>query len=170
VSAATDTVIRPAAEADCELLVELIRELAGYERLAHEVVGDAETLRRTLFEERAAEALLLETAAGDPVGYAIFYVTFSSFECRSGIWLEDVYVRPEHRRGGIGRAVMEHLAALAVERGHTRLEWCALDWNRSALDFYAELGAAQLGEWTMLRLERPGIEALGRPGGTDSDG
>ncbi len=168
-SAATETVIRPATEADCELLVDLIRELAGYEKLAHRVVGDAETLRRTLFEERAAEALLLETSAGEPVGYAIFYVTFSSFECRSGIWLEDVYVRPEHRRAGIGRAVMEHLAALAVERGHTRLEWCALDWNQPALDFYAELGAAQLGEWTMLRLERPGIEALGRPGGTRSD-
>lgn len=159
---AAETVIRPATEADCERLLKLIRELAGYERLADKVVGDAETLRRTLFEERAAEALMLETEAGEPVGYAIFYVTFSSFECRSGIWLEDVYVRPDHRRGGIGRAVVEHLAALAMRRGHTRLEWCALDWNKPALDFYAELGATQLGEWTMLRLERAEIEALSR--------
>lgn len=161
-ASAAETVIRPATEADCGLLVDLIRELASYEKLAHKVLGDAETLRRTLFEERAAEALMLETEAGDPIGYAVFFTTFSSFECRSGIWLEDVYVRPEHRRGGIGRAVMEHLAAIAVERGHVRLEWCALDWNQPALDFYAELGAAQLDEWTMLRLERPGIEALSR--------
>ncbi|HVO55289.1 MAG TPA: GNAT family N-acetyltransferase [Solirubrobacterales bacterium] len=160
--ALAETVIRPATESDCELLVELIHELASYEKLADEVVGTPELLRRTLFEERAAEALILETDAGEAVGYAIFYVTFSSFECRSGIWLEDVYVRPEHRRGGIGQAVMEHLAALCVERGHTRFEWCALDWNRPALDFYAGLGAAQLGDWTMLRLERDGIEALSR--------
>ena len=163
-TSAEETVIRPAAEADCELLLELIRELAGYEDLAEKVVGTPEVLRRSLFEERAAEALLLETRSGEPVGYAIFFTTFSSFECRSGIWLEDVYVRPAHRRGGIGRAVMEHLAALAVERGHVRLEWCALDWNQPALDFYAELGAARLDEWTMLRLERAGIEALSRAG------
>jgi len=162
VATAAETLIRPATEADCELLVELIRELASYEKLADKVVGDAETLRRTLFEERAAEALVLETEAGETVGYAVFFTTFSSFECRSGIWLEDVYVRPEHRRGGVGRAVMEHLAAIAVERGHVRLEWCALDWNQPALDFYAELGASQLDEWTMLRVERPGIEALAR--------
>lgn len=160
--ALSDTVIRPAGEEDCELLVELVRELAGYEKLAEKVVGTPEVLRRTLFEERAAEALILETAAGEAVGYAIFYVTFSSFECRSGVWLEDLYVRPEHRGGGIGRAVMEHLAGLCAERGHTRLEWCALDWNTPALDFYAELGAAQLDDWTMLRLEREGIEALSR--------
>ncbi len=166
---AAETVIRPATEGDCERLLELIRELAGYEKLADRVVGDAETLRRTLFEERAAEALMLETEAGEPLGYAIFYVTFSSFECRSGIWLEDVYVRPDHRREGIGRAVMEHLAALAVRRGHARLEWCALDWNQPALDFYAGLGATQLGEWTMLRLERPEIEALGRAAQANQD-
>lgn len=159
---AAETVIRPATEEDCELLLELIRELAGYEKLADKVLGTSEVLRRTLFEERAAEARILETETGEAVGYAIFYVTFSSFECRSGIWLEDVYVRPEHRRGGLGRAVMEHLAALCVERGHTRLEWCALDWNQPALDFYAGLGATQLDDWTMLRLERAGIEALSR--------
>ena len=158
-ASAAETVIRPAKEEDCELLVELIRELAGYEKLADKVVGDAEVLRRTLFEQRAAEALLLE-AGGEPVGYAIFFTTFSSFECRSGIWLEDVYVRPEHRRAGVGRLVMEHLAALALERGHVRFEWCALDWNEPALSFYAGLGASRLDEWTTLRLERPEMEAL----------
>ncbi|HEV7562913.1 MAG TPA: GNAT family N-acetyltransferase [Solirubrobacterales bacterium] len=152
--------IRPAAEDDCQLLVELIGELASYEKLEEKAVGDAETLRRTLFEERAAEALILETSDGDTVGYAIFFTTFSSFECRSGIWLEDVYVRPEHRRGGIGRAVMAHLATLALERGHVRFEWCALDWNEPALNFYDGLGATRLEEWTTLRLERPEMEAL----------
>lgn len=152
--------IRPATAGDCQLLVELIRELASYEKLEEQVVGDAETLRRTLFEQRAAEALILETSDGKAVGYAIFFTTFSSFECRSGIWLEDVYVRPEHRRGGIGRAVMEHLAALALERGHVRFEWCALDWNEPALNFYDGLGATRLEEWTTLRLERPEMEAL----------
>ena len=158
--------IRPATEADVEAVFGLILELASYEELREEVAGDPDALRRTLFEQRAAEALLIEDA-GEAIGYAIFYVTFSSFECRSGIWLEDVYVKPERRRGGIGRAVMEHLAALALERGHVRFEWCALDWNQPALDFYAGLGATRLEEWTTLRLERPEMEALGRGAGAD---
>lgn len=152
--------IRPAAEADAELIFGLILELAEYEKLAHKVAGDAETLRRSLFEQRAAEALVLELE-GEPVGYAIFFTTFSTFECRSGVWLEDVYVKPEHRRGGIGRAVMEHLAALALERGHIRFEWCALDWNEPALEFYKGLGATRLEDWRMLRLEREEMRELG---------
>jgi len=151
--------IRPATEADVELLHGLIVELAEYEKLADAVVGDAETLRDTLFELRAAEALILE--AGEEVaGYAIFFTTFSSFEMRPGIWLEDVYVRPTHRRGGIGLAVMEHLAALALERGCARLDWCALEWNEPALRFYDQLGARRLDEWRMLRLELDGIRRL----------
>jgi GNAT superfamily N-acetyltransferase len=152
--------IRPASEADAELLFALILELASYEKLADQVTGDAETLRRTIFEQRAAEALIIESGAGEAIGYALFFTTFSSFECRSGIWLEDVYVRPEHRRGGIGRAVMEHLAGLALERGHVRLDWCALEWNEPALDFYAGLGATRLDEWRMLRLEVDGMRRL----------
>jgi GNAT superfamily N-acetyltransferase len=157
---ANDVQIRAATEADAPLLFDLILELAEYEKLSDKVVGDAEVLRRSLFEEKAAEALLLETADGEAVGYVLFFTTFSSFECRSGIWLEDVYVRPEHRRGGIGRAVMEHLAQIAQERGHIRLEWVALDWNEPALDFYAKLGAQRLDDWKILRLERDGIAAL----------
>ncbi|HEX5610809.1 MAG TPA: GNAT family N-acetyltransferase [Solirubrobacterales bacterium] len=151
--------IRPATEADAELIFSLILELATYEKLADKVAGDPEVLRRSLFEEKAAEALVLEVGE-EAVGYAIFFTTFSTFECRSGIWLEDVYVRPEHRRGGIGRQVMEHLAQLALERGHVRLEWCALEWNEPALSFYAGLGARVLDDWRMLRLERDGIERL----------
>jgi GNAT superfamily N-acetyltransferase len=161
VTSAGDTVIRPATEEDAELLFDLIRELASYEKLAGAVHGDAEVLRRSLFEQRAAEALILESGGG-PIGYAIFFTTFSTFECRPGIWLEDVYVRPEHRRGGVGQAVMEHLAQIAVERDLARLEWCALDWNEPALSFYDQLGATVLEEWRMLRLEREGIERLSR--------
>jgi GNAT superfamily N-acetyltransferase len=151
--------IRPATEADSELLFGLILELAAYEKLGDQVVGDAEVLRRSLFEQRAAEALIVEDD-GEAIGYAIFFTTFSTFECRSGIWLEDVYVRPDHRRAGTGRAVMEHLAALALERGHARLEWCALDWNEPALRFYEKLGAKGLDEWKTFRLDREGLRHL----------
>lgn len=157
---ANDIEIRAATEADAQLLFGLILELAAYEKMADEVSGDAEVLRRSLFEERAAEALLLETADGEAVGYAIFFTTFSTFECRSGIWLEDVYVRPEHRRGGIGRLVMEHLANLALDRGHVRLDWVALEWNEPALNFYEQIGARRLDDWKLLRLEKDGIKRL----------
>lgn len=157
---ANEIEIRPATEGDSQLLFDLILELAGYEKMADEVRGDAEVLRRSLFEQKAAEALLIETADGEAVGYAIYFTTFSTFECRSGIWLEDVYVRPEHRRGGIGRLVMEHLAKLALDRGHVRLDWVALEWNEPALNFYEQLGARQLDDWKMLRLEKDGIRRL----------
>lgn len=155
-----DLEIRAATEEDVPVLFDLILELAAYEKLTDAVTGDAELLRRSLFEEQAAEALMLETSDGTAIGYAIFFTTFSTFECRSGLWLEDVYVRPEHRRGGIGRAVMEHLAQLAQERGHVRLEWCALDWNEPAIEFYEGLGAERLEDWRMFRLDGDGISRL----------
>jgi GNAT superfamily N-acetyltransferase len=155
-----DIEIRPAAEEDVQLLFDLILELAAYEKMADKLAGDAETLRNSLFERKVAEALLIETADGEAVGYAIFFTNFSTFECRPGIWLEDVYVRPEHRRGGIGLAVMEHLARIAEERDYARLEWCALEWNEPALDFYAKIGARRLDDWRMLRLEKDGIRRL----------
>jgi GNAT superfamily N-acetyltransferase len=152
--------IRAATAADVDLLFGLILELAEYEKLADKVSGDAGVLRRSLFEQRAAEALIVELG-GEAIGYAIFFTNFSTFECRSGIWLEDVYVRPEHRRGGIGRELMEHLAALALERGHVRLEWCALEWNEPALRFYDKLGATRLDDWKMIRLDLDGMRRLG---------
>jgi GNAT superfamily N-acetyltransferase len=157
---ANDVQIRAATEADVPLLFDLILELASYEKLGPAVAGDAEVLRHSLFERKAAEALLVETSDGEAVGYAIFFTNFSTFECRPGIWLEDVYVRPEHRRGGIGLAVMEHLARIAEQREYARLEWCALEWNEPALDFYKGIGARLLDDWRMLRLERDGIERL----------
>ncbi|HEX6780409.1 MAG TPA: GNAT family N-acetyltransferase [Solirubrobacterales bacterium] len=158
---ANDVQIRAATEADVQLLYDLILELAAYEKLGDRVAGSAENLRRSLFEREAAEALLIETADGEAVGYAIFFTNFSTFECRPGIWLEDVYVRPEHRRGGIGLAVMEHLARIAEEREYARLEWCALEWNEPALNFYEGIGARRLDDWRMLRLERDAIRRLG---------
>jgi len=154
--------IRLATEDDMELLFGLIGELAEYEKLADKVVGDPEVLRHTLFEQRAAEALIV-ALGGEAIGYAIFFTTFSSFECRSGVWIEDIYVRPSARRGGIGRQVMEHIAALALERGHVRLEWTALDWNEPALRFYEQLGAIQLGDWITHRLEVDGMRRLSGP-------
>ena len=159
-----EATIRPATEADVELLFGLILELAEYEKLAAAVAGDPELLRRTLFERRAAGALIVELA-GEAIGYAIFFTTFSSFECRSGIWIEDVYVRRDRRRDGIGRAVMEHIAALALERGHVRLEWTALDWNEPALRFYEKLGASQLADWVTHRLDADGMRSLAGPSG-----
>ena len=142
-----------------ELLFGLILELAEYEKLTDAVAGDPEVLRRTLFEQRAAEALIVELD-GEAIGYAIFFVSFSSFECRSGIWIEDIYVRPDKRRHGIGREVIEHIAGLALERGHVRLEWTALDWNEPALRFYEKLGATQLGDWITHRLDVDGMRDL----------
>ncbi|HEY2477858.1 MAG TPA: GNAT family N-acetyltransferase [Solirubrobacterales bacterium] len=155
----TAATIRAATEDDVQLIYDLIVELATYEKAPDQVVGTPEVLRDSLFGRRDAEALIVESDGG-PVGYAVFYTTFSTWECRSGIWLEDVYVRPEHRRGGIGLQVMEHLAALALERGHVRLEWCALEWNEPALNFYAKLGARRLDDWRMLRLEVDGMRTL----------
>jgi len=152
--------IRPATEADVDVLFSLILELAEYEKLADKVTGSPAVLRRTLFEQRAGEALIVELE-GEAIGYAIFFTTFSSFECRSGVWIEDLYVRPDRRRGGIGRTVMEQIAALALERGHVRLEWTALDWNEPALRFYEKLGAAQLSDWVTHRLDADGMRRLG---------
>jgi GNAT superfamily N-acetyltransferase len=152
--------IRAATEDDVQLVFDLICELATYEKLRHEVVGTPEVLREALFDRVDAEALIVEDEAGEAVGYAIFYTNFSTFECRSGIYLEDLYVRPEKRKGGIGLAIMEHLAALALERGHVRFEWVALNWNEPALKFYEKLGAARLDDWVIHRLEVPGMQTL----------
>jgi GNAT superfamily N-acetyltransferase len=152
--------IRPAGREDVGTIFRLIRELAEYERLGHAVQGDERLLEDSLFERRAAEALLIEEG-GEPVGYAVFFTTFSTFECRPGLWLEDVYVRPEWRRRGVGREVLTHIARLAVERDCARIEWLALNWNESALRFYEALGAIGIDDWRALRLEGETLRRLG---------
>lgn len=158
-----DVQIRPAEPADVELLFGLIVELATYEKAPEQVHGSPELLHRSLFEQKVAEGLVVEIG-GEAVGYAFFFTTFSTWECRPGIWLEDVFVRPEHRRGGIGHAVLAHLARIAAQRGCARLDWCALEWNEPALNFYDKLGATRLDEWLMLRLDGDGLERLAAAG------
>ena len=157
---AHELTIRPALEGDAEAIFGLIQELATYEKLADEVSGDAEILRRELFEAKTAEALLAEVD-GETVGYALICGTFSTFECRAGIWIEDIYVRPRSREAGVGRALFARIAAIALERGWPRVEWAALEWNDLALDFYAGLGAERLDEWRMLRLDGEALAELG---------
>jgi len=142
------------------LILSLIRELAEYERLADQVVATKELLERHLFGERPAAEAVVAELDDEPAGFAIFFTTFSTFVGRPGMWLEDVYVRPERRRAGVGRALLEHLARLAEERGCGRIEWAALDWNAPALDFYVGLGARPVEGWTIHRLGAEGIREL----------
>jgi GNAT superfamily N-acetyltransferase len=151
--------IRAAEPGDADSLLGLIRGLAEYEGLADAVRGTTDLLAKALFDDRSAEALIAE-AEGEAAGYAIFFPTFSTFECRPGIWVEDLFVKPERRGQRVGRALLAHIAGLAVERGCTRLEWSALDWNEPALRFYADLGAIRLDEWQALRLEGEDLHHL----------
>jgi GNAT superfamily N-acetyltransferase len=145
--------VRPAEPADVEQIYAFIAELAEYERAPEQVTGTPELLHAALFgADPSAEALIAQI--GDQVvGFALVHRTFSTWECRPGIWLEDLYVPPEHRRAGVGGVLLAHVAGLAVERGCARLEWNALDWNDPALSFYAKLGARRLSEWELHRLD-----------------
>jgi GNAT superfamily N-acetyltransferase len=156
--------IREAGPGDVGAIHSMILELAAYERLADEVRGTEEDLRRSLFEEGAAEALIAEVD-GAPAGYAIVCGTFSTFECRPGTWVEDVFVRPQCRGLGIGQAFFEQVAAQALERGRTRLEWAVLEWNDLGLGFYEKLGAAPLDDWRMMRLDGEGLRRVGSGAG-----
>lgn len=152
--------IRAAVEDDAPLLLQLIRELAEYEELSHEVVATEQALRKSLFgERRVAEALIAEIG-DEPVGFALFFHTFSTFLGKPGIYLEDLYVRPGHRRSGIGHALLTELARLAKERGCGRLEWSVLDWNEPAIGFYRGIGAAPVGGWTVYRVTGEALEEL----------
>jgi GNAT superfamily N-acetyltransferase len=144
--------IREARPEDVPLLLELFRELAEYERLERELHATEERLHEALFGERpAAEALIAERGS-EVAGYALFFPTFSSFLAVQGVWLEDLFVRPAHRKGGAGKALLAAVAARVRERGGERLEWAALDWNELALGFYRAIGAQTMGEWITHRL------------------
>jgi GNAT superfamily N-acetyltransferase len=144
--------IRAARPGDGALILSLVRELADYERLAEEVQATAELFERALFGVSAAAEALIAEADGQTIGYALFYPTFSTFLAIQGIWLEDLYVRPAHRKAGAGRALLAAVAARLTERGGQRLEWAALDWNELALGFYRGLGARGMTEWITHRL------------------
>jgi len=145
--------IRPAAPADVPLLLTLIRGLATYEKLLHEVEATEERLTATLFGPRpAAECVLAFTAGGAPAGGAVFFTNYSTFLAKPGLYLEDLFVLPEFRGQGIGKALLLHLARLAHQRGCGRMEWTVLDWNQPAIDFYESLGAVRQTDWTICRL------------------
>jgi GNAT superfamily N-acetyltransferase len=156
--------IRAATEDDVPLLLSLIKELADYERLSHEVVATEEMLRDSLFGERRVAEALLGYLGDDPAGFALFFHNFSTFLGRPGIYLEDLYVRPEFRGAGVGRALLVHLAGLAKERGCGRLEWSVLDWNEPAIGFYRGIGASPVSGWTVYRLTGEALENLAAEG------
>ena len=152
--------IRDATPADVPLVLEFIRGLAEYERLAHEVVATEELLRRTLFGERRVAEVLLAFEDERAIGFALFFHSFSTFLGRPGIYLEDLFVRPEARGRGVGRALLARLARLARERECGRLEWAVLDWNEDAIRFYRSLGARPMDEWHVFRLTGPELQTL----------
>jgi GNAT superfamily N-acetyltransferase len=152
--------VRFAAEDDVPLVLSFIKELAEYERLSHEVVATEETLRETLFGERRVAEVLLGCSDGSPVAFALFFHNFSTFLGRPGIYLEDLFVRPEHRGSGFGKEMLRHLARIAKERDCGRLEWWVLDWNEDAIRFYKSLGAVPMDEWTVYRVTGEALEGL----------
>jgi GNAT superfamily N-acetyltransferase len=155
------TAIRPATPADLPLIAALIRELAEYEKLAHEVRFDPAVLERHLFGERPHAEVVIGEVDGVAQGFALFFHNFSTFEGRPGIYLEDLFVRPAARGAGLGKALLAHLAALAIARDCARLEWWVLDWNEPAIGFYRKLGARPMDEWTVMRVDGDALAALG---------
>ncbi len=152
--------IRPASPADLPLIAALIRELAEYERLADELRFDEAKLGDHLFGARPMAEVVIGEIDGVAQSFALFFHNFSTFEGCPGIYLEDLFVRPEARGSGLGKALLAHLAGLAVERGCARLEWSVLDWNEPAIGFYRKLGARPLDEWTIMRLDGLALAAL----------
>jgi GNAT superfamily N-acetyltransferase len=144
--------IQWAREDDVPLLLRFIRDLATYEKLEHEVVATEEGLRRTLFGgKRYAEALIARLD-GEPVGFALFFHNYSTFVGKPGLYLEDLFVEPAHRGKGVGKALLQRLAAIAIERDCGRMEWAVLDWNQPSIGFYRSLGAVPMDDWTVFRL------------------
>ncbi|HEV3147779.1 MAG TPA: GNAT family N-acetyltransferase [Chthoniobacterales bacterium] len=156
----SNLVVRPATVADVPIILELIRDLATYERAPNEVTATEEQLVDVLFGPRPAAEVLLAFEQETPIGFAVFFHNFSTWLGRPGLYLEDLFVRPEQRGKGYGRALLVHLAKIAHERGCGRMEWAVLDWNEPAIQFYKKLGAAPQDEWTVFRLTRDGIAKL----------
>lgn len=156
----SDITIRPAVPGDVPDIWELIRELAEYEKLEHQIEGDRAALREHLFGERPYIEALVAERAGQVDGYALFFYNYSTFLTRPGLYLEDLYVRPQARGRGLGRALLVHLGALALARGAGRFEWTVLDWNESAIRFYESLGAEVLPDWRVCRVTGPALRKL----------
>jgi GNAT superfamily N-acetyltransferase len=152
--------IRPAVATDLPLIAQFIRDLAEYERLAHEVRFDEAVLGDRLFGARPYAEVLIGEIDGAAQGFALFFHNFSTFEGKPGIYLEDLFVRPEARGSGLGKALLKALAALALERDCARLEWWVLDWNEPSIQFYKKLGARTMDEWTTFRVDGDALQEL----------
>jgi GNAT superfamily N-acetyltransferase len=157
-----DFQIRPAGVEDVPIILQLIRDLATYERAPQEVTATEEQLVDVLFGERPAAEVLLAFEAQSPVGFAVYFYNFSTWLGRPGLYLEDLFVKPEKRGKGYGRALLVELAKIARDRGCGRMEWAVLNWNEPAIKFYRALGAEPLDEWTVFRLTREGIAELAK--------
>lgn len=147
----TEVKFRFAKRSDISLILNFIRGLAEYEKMSDEVVADEKTLEEWIFDKQKAE-VIFALEGEKAVGFALFFHNFSTFLGRAGIYLEDLFVLPEYRGKGYGKALLKKLAAIAVERGCGRLEWCCLDWNKPSIDFYLSLGAQPLSDWTTYRV------------------
>lgn len=152
---------RFAERTDVPLILEFIRDLAQYERMLDQVVADEKLLEEWIFDKKKAE-VVFAVEDGVEVGFALFFHNFSTFLGRAGIHLEDLFVKPEHRGKGYGKALLKKIAQIAVERGCGRLEWVCLDWNQPSIDFYESMGAKQLPEWKIFRLTGDTLEAAAR--------
>jgi GNAT superfamily N-acetyltransferase len=154
--------IRDAEREDVALILSLVRELAEYERARDEVVATEELLERALFGPTPVAEAVIAELGGEPAGFALFYTSFSTWQGVSGIWLEDLCVRERHRGAGVGRALVSHLAQLALERGCGRIEWAVLDWNEPAIGFNDRLGASSVDDWRLRRLDGAALEGVAR--------
>jgi GNAT superfamily N-acetyltransferase len=154
--------IRPASSVDLPLIAQFIRDLADYERLADEVRFDEAVLGDRLFGARLYAEVLIGEIDGVPQGFALFFHNFSTFEGKPGVYLEDLFVRPEARGSGLGKALLAALARIAVERDCARLEWWVLDWNDPAIQFYKKLGAKPMDEWTTFRVDGDALQQLAK--------
>jgi GNAT superfamily N-acetyltransferase len=155
-----DLLIRPATQVDAALLVEFIRALADYEKLLDQVVATEESVLESLFGEKPAAEALIGEWEGEPAAFAVYFQNFSTFTGRAGLYLEDLFVKPEYRERGIGKLMLKHLAKIAVDRGCPRFEWIALDWNAPAIKFYEGLGAKQLTDKRYFRMSGEPLKQL----------
>ena len=151
--------IRETNEKDCELILSLIKEIAEYEKMSNQVIATEETLLEYIFKNNRAEVVILELDK-NPIGYALFFYNFSTFVGRSGLYLEDIFIKKEFRGRGIGKEVFKFLARKAREEGCKRMEWVCLDWNEPSINFYKSLGAVPMDEWTIYRLNEKEIKKL----------
>ena len=151
--------IRETNEKDCELILSLIKEIAEYEKMSNQVIATEETLLEYIFKNNRAEVVILELDK-NPIGYALFFYNFSTFVGRSGLYLEDIFIKNEFRGRGIGKEVFKFLAKKAREEGCKRMEWVCLDWNEPSINFYKSLGAIPMDEWTIYRLNEKEIKKL----------